>query len=110
MACVGNSSSGIKETPIFGCPTVNIGSRQKGRLRGQNVIDTEYDAQEITAAINRCFYDEDFREKCRNTNNPYYLGNAGKKIASVLANLTLESSLIRKLMTLKGETRDGWYR
>jgi UDP-hydrolysing UDP-N-acetyl-D-glucosamine 2-epimerase len=110
VACVGNSSSGIKETPIFGCPTVNIGSRQKGRLRGQNVIDTEYDAQEITAAINRCFYDEDFREKCRNTNNPYYLGNAGKKIASVLANLTLESSLIRKLMTLKGETRDGWYR
>ena len=39
VACVGNSSSGIKETPAFGCPTVNIGSRQEGRLRGDNVLD-----------------------------------------------------------------------
>ena len=37
IACLGNSSSGIKETPAFGCPTVNIGSRQDGRLRGENV-------------------------------------------------------------------------
>jgi UDP-hydrolysing UDP-N-acetyl-D-glucosamine 2-epimerase len=110
VACVGNSSSGIKETPVFGCPTVNVGSRQKGRLRGENVIDTEYDAQEIVAAVNRCLNDEDFREKCRNTNNPYYLGDAGEKVASVLAKLTLEPSLIRKLMTIKGEARNGWYR
>ena len=43
IACVGNSSSGIKETPAFGCPTVNIGSRQLNRLRGENVIDVRYD-------------------------------------------------------------------
>jgi UDP-hydrolysing UDP-N-acetyl-D-glucosamine 2-epimerase len=110
VVCVGNSSSGIKETPIFGCPTVNIGSRQKGRLRGENVLDVEYDADEIITAVNRCFYDEGFREKCRNTNNPYYLGNAGEKVASVLAELTLEPSLIKKLMTVKGETQNGWYR
>ena len=39
VACVGNSSSGIKETPAFGCPSVNIGSRQLGRLRAGNVLD-----------------------------------------------------------------------
>lgn len=43
----GNSSSGIKETAIFGCPVVNIGSRQAGRLRADNVIDTQYDQDQI---------------------------------------------------------------
>jgi UDP-hydrolysing UDP-N-acetyl-D-glucosamine 2-epimerase len=109
VACVGNSSSGIKETPVFGCPTVNIGSRQEGRLRGDNVIDAGYDAEEIVVAVNRCFDDKGFRKKCRNTYNPYYLGDAGKKVTSVLANVNLDQKLIRKLMTLKGEARDGWY-
>jgi UDP-hydrolysing UDP-N-acetyl-D-glucosamine 2-epimerase len=43
-AFVGNSSAGIKETPVFGCPAVNIGSRQQGRLRGDNVLDVPYDS------------------------------------------------------------------
>lgn len=110
VACVGNSSSGIKETPAFGCPTVNIGSRQDGRLRGGNVIDAEYDQLQIAAAVNRCLHDEAFRTACRNTDNPYYLGDAGKKIASVLAEVPLNQALLRKSMTLKGEVRDGWYR
>ena len=46
IVCVGNSSSGLKETPAFNCPTVNIGSRQEGRLRGDNVIDASYDSEE----------------------------------------------------------------
>ncbi len=110
LACVGNSSSGIKETPAFGCPTVNIGSRQEGRLRAENVMDTNYDEREIVAAVNRCLKDKDFRKTCRTTPNPYYLGGAGKKIASVLASVPLNQKLLRKGMTLKGETREGWYR
>lgn len=110
VACVGNSSSGIKETPAFGCPAVNIGSRQDGRLRGENVIDTGYDEQEIVAAVSRCLQDEAFRETCRTADNPYYLGNAGKKIATVLCSVPLNQALLRKSMTLKGEARDGWYR
>jgi UDP-N-acetylglucosamine 2-epimerase (non-hydrolysing)/GDP/UDP-N,N'-diacetylbacillosamine 2-epimerase (hydrolysing) len=110
MACVGNSSSGIKETPAFGCPTVNIGSRQDGRLRGDNVIDTGYDTAEIVAAVERCLRDDAFRSTCRSTRNPYYLGDAGKKVAAVLASVPVDQKLLRKSMTLKGETRDGWYR
>jgi UDP-hydrolysing UDP-N-acetyl-D-glucosamine 2-epimerase len=110
VACVGNSSSGIKETPAFGCPTVNIGSRQEGRLRGNNVLDTGYSCKEIVSAVERCFDNKDFREKCRKTNNPYYLGDAGKKIASVLSSVPLDQKLLRKLMTLKGDVREGWYR
>lgn len=110
VACIGNSSSGIKETPAFGCPTVNIGSRQDGRLRGENVIDADYDVGTITAAIRRCLFDEPFRELCRRAENPYYLGDAGPKIAAVLADVPLDDRLIRKQMTLRGETRDGWFR
>lgn len=110
VACVGNSSSGIKETPAFGCPTVNIGSRQEGRLRGGNVIDAGYDRIQIVDSVLRCLHDEAFRTVCRNVENPYYLGDAGKKIASVLAEVPLNQALIRKAMTLKGEPHDGWFR
>jgi UDP-hydrolysing UDP-N-acetyl-D-glucosamine 2-epimerase len=110
VACVGNSSSGIKETPAFGCPTVNIGSRQDGRLRGENVIDVDYDAKAIAGAVERCFRDEAFRALCREAHNPYYLGGAGVKIANVLAQVPLDSALLRKRMTLRGETQNGWYR
>jgi UDP-N-acetylglucosamine 2-epimerase (non-hydrolysing)/GDP/UDP-N,N'-diacetylbacillosamine 2-epimerase (hydrolysing) len=110
MACVGNSSSGLKETPAFHCPTVNIGSRQEGRLRGDNVLDAAYSTDAIAAAVQRCLFDEDFRVNCRQAANPYWLGDAGPKIANVLATVELGQSLIRKRMTLKGEAKDGWFR
>jgi UDP-hydrolysing UDP-N-acetyl-D-glucosamine 2-epimerase len=110
VACIGNSSSGLKETPAFCCPTVNIGSRQEGRLRGENVLDVGYNADNISAAIWRCFYDEGFRALCRQAKNPYWLGNAGPKIAEVLATVPLDQRIIRKRMTLNGEMLNGWYR
>jgi UDP-hydrolysing UDP-N-acetyl-D-glucosamine 2-epimerase len=110
VACLGNSSSGIKETPAFGCPTVNIGSRQLGRMRGENVLDVAYDAQAIQAAVMRCFTDEAFRARCRTAPNPYGVGDAGRKTAEVLATVPLDARLLRKGMTLRGEARDGWYR
>lgn len=110
VACVGNSSSGLKETPAFGCPTVNIGSRQDGRLRGENVVDAEYDADDIYSAIEKCLFDKEFRLLCKDVKNPYWLGDAGPKIAEVLATVPLDTKMIRKRMTLVGETKDGWYR
>jgi UDP-N-acetylglucosamine 2-epimerase (non-hydrolysing)/GDP/UDP-N,N'-diacetylbacillosamine 2-epimerase (hydrolysing) len=110
VACAGNSSSGIKETPAFGCPTINIGSRQRGRLRADNVIDVGYDAGEIYAAARRCFEEEAFRRSCRDCDNPYGIGDAGKKIAEVLSKVPLDANLIQKRMTLRGETEDGWFR
>lgn len=109
IACVGNSSSGLKETPAFGCPTVNIGSRQEGRLRGENVVDAQYDATAIYNAVRRCLFDEEFRDLCRHAKNPYWLGDAGPKIAQVLATVELGQKLIRKRMTLKGTAKDGWF-
>ena len=110
VACVGNSSSGLKETPAFACPTVNIGSRQAGRLRGKNVLDSEYDSEAIIETTRRCLFDDQFRALCRKSDNPYYLGGAGPKVAKILSEISLDQALIRKRMTLKGEIREGWYR
>ncbi|MCZ8312825.1 MAG: UDP-N-acetylglucosamine 2-epimerase [Magnetospirillum sp.] len=110
VACVGNSSSGIKETPAFGCPTVNIGSRQLGRLRAENVLDAGYDADAVATATRNCLFDDAFRSLCRSVANPYGLGDAGVKIAKVLAEVALDEKLLRKRMTLAGEVQDGWFR
>ena len=111
VACVGNSSSGIKETPVFGCPTVNIGTRQQGRLRGNNVIDATYDTEEIYSAISKCLWDEDFRSICSNTINPYGGGNSGKLIAESLATVNLDPKhILRKGMNLEGKSENGWFR
>lgn len=97
--CVGNSSSGIKETPVFGCPVVNIGDRQKGRLRADNVIDVDYNTDKIYKAIVRCINNDEFRMRCRQCNNPYGAGEVGKRIADILATIKIDLKLIQKKMT-----------
>lgn len=98
--CVGNSSSGIKETPALGCPTVDIGPRQKGRLRTDNVIEVGYDRHSIVEGVKKALWDEDFRYRCRHCENPYGLGDAGKKISEVLATVELGPRLIQKRCTI----------
>ena len=111
VACAGNSSSGAKETPAFGCPTINIGSRQDGRLRGTNVIDVNYDADAIYSAVHQCLYDETWRGECAATDNPYGQGNAGQVIADYLAEMNLDPKrVLRKKLTLRGDAEDGWFR
>ena len=98
-ACIGNSSSGIKETPAFKCPFLNIGNRQKGRLRSDNIIEVSYDSQEIFSAIKKSLFDEEFKEQVSNCLNPYGSGNAGKKISDILATVPLTKELIHKKMS-----------
>lgn len=98
-AFVGNSSAGIKETPVFGCPVVNVGPRQQGRLRADNVLDVPYEAAAIEAAVRRATYDEAFREQCRTCRNPYGAGDAGAQVAEVLATMPVDRRLIQKRMT-----------
>lgn len=98
--CVGNSSSGVKETPAFFCPSVDIGSRQMGRLRAENVLHTEYDTEEIYQSVKRCL-DAAFVAECRSIVNPYGMGDAGLKIANVLASADLDRvKVLRKKMTI----------
>lgn len=77
---LGNSSSGIIEVPAFGIPTVNIGDRQKGRLRCDSVIDCKDDSESIIKAINLALTD-DFRTICKKVVSPFGDGNAAPRIA-----------------------------
>jgi UDP-N-acetylglucosamine 2-epimerase (non-hydrolysing)/GDP/UDP-N,N'-diacetylbacillosamine 2-epimerase (hydrolysing) len=97
--CVGNSSSGIKETPGFGCPVVNVGSRQDGRLRADNVLDASYNRDEIIAAIQKALTDESFRNRSRECDNPYGRGDAGARIAEILVATEIGPRLLQKKMT-----------
>lgn len=93
-AVVGNSSSGIVEVPSFGLPTVNIGDRQKGRLRADSVIDCLPEKTEITQALQQAFSAE-FKAKARQTVNPYEQPDTVEKIFSVIKTYPLDS-IIKK--------------
>jgi UDP-N-acetylglucosamine 2-epimerase (non-hydrolysing)/GDP/UDP-N,N'-diacetylbacillosamine 2-epimerase (hydrolysing) len=94
----GNSSAGIKETRAFGCPCVNIGSRQRGRLRCANVIDVDYDSPAIAMAIGKALEDDGFRGLCRTCENVYGEGDSGARIAEILATVPLDHDLLQKRM------------
>jgi UDP-hydrolysing UDP-N-acetyl-D-glucosamine 2-epimerase len=92
---VGNSSSGIWETPSFHLPVVNIGDRQRGRLRAGNVIDVPPEVESIYAAIQRGLAPA-FRATLNNCPNPYGDGQAASRIVDVLRNIELHASLLQK--------------
>jgi UDP-hydrolysing UDP-N-acetyl-D-glucosamine 2-epimerase len=98
--CVGNSSSGLKEAVAFGCPAINIGQRQLGRLAPANVIHVAHDKAEICNAIDQALSNQDFREKCRSCANPYGNGNAGISISKILAEVSIAKLLSKKFCDL----------
>jgi UDP-hydrolysing UDP-N-acetyl-D-glucosamine 2-epimerase len=87
-AVVGNSSSGIIEAPAFGKPTVNIGSRQDGRLRANSIIDVGVTKQEIQTAIETAL-SPNWRERCAETVSSYRSSNTAQLIADTLKNAEL---------------------
>lgn len=83
-ALIGNSSVGIRESAFLGVPVVNIGSRQNMRDRGANVIDVEYERAAILKAIETCSINPKPTQ-----DHVYGGGDAGKKIADLLASVPL---------------------
>jgi len=82
---VGNSSSGLTEAPTFRIGTVNIGDRQKGRLKAKSIIDCEPTKESIQNAVDR-LYSKDFQKMLQSVANPYGEGNSTEKIMDVLKN------------------------
>lgn len=78
---LGNSSSGIIETPAFCVPTVNIGDRQKGRLQSESIINCGETTEEIVNAI-KIALSEEHKRKCLSVISPYGSGDAGERIAN----------------------------
>jgi GDP/UDP-N,N'-diacetylbacillosamine 2-epimerase (hydrolysing) len=91
---IGNSSSGLTEVPSFKKPTINIGDRQKGRMKAQSVIDCEPIESEIKETIIKAYSDE-FQSLLKNVKNPYGDGGASERIIEILK-ITDFSNLINK--------------
>ena len=90
ICIIGNSSVAIREASYLGVPAVNIGTRQNGRLRGNNVIDVDYDRKDIIQAIRKIIEGNQV-----SSSRIYGNGNAGKKVAEILAtvNLTIDKKI-----------------
>jgi GDP/UDP-N,N'-diacetylbacillosamine 2-epimerase (hydrolysing) len=97
---VGNSSSGLAEAPSFKIGTINIGDRQKGRMKAESVIDCRPNKNSILEAFKK-LYSKDFKNILNKTINPYGDGCASKKIIEVLKNVNLENILKKTFYDLK---------
>jgi len=96
---VGNSSSGLMEVPTFKIGTINIGDRQKGRLKAKSIIDCEPTKASIKQAIDT-LYSEDYQKDFSSVKNPYGEGNATEKIMEVLQETTLPKNLKKEFYDL----------
>ena len=96
---MGNSSSGIIESPSFHLPVINIGSRQQGRERSINIIDILPEKDKILAAINSALYNHRFLKKVQKCENRFGDGHASERIVDILKKIELNQSLIQKQIT-----------
>ena len=101
---IGNSSSGIIETPAFKVPTVNIGDRQKGRLQSKSIINCGAKSEEIIDAIRKAMSINHITV-CKGVVSPYGNGHAAEKIAKKIAEVILfgDINLKKKFFDLEGK-------
>lgn len=97
---VGNSSSGLTEAPSLATGTVNIGDRQKGRLKAQSVIDCAPQSHSILDAIGM-LYTVGFRQTLQSVINPYGVGGASQKIVKILRNQDLTDVLKKSFYNIE---------
>ena len=92
---IGNSSSGLLEAPSFKIGTINVGDRQRGRIKAKSVIDCLPNKKNITNAIKQ-IYSSEFQKNLKKVKNPYGDGYASQKIIKVLKTIPLQN-IIKKV-------------
>ena len=92
---VGNSSSGLAEAPTFKIGTINIGDRQKGRLKANSVIDCYPEKMSIIAAMEK-LYSKEFQAKLKTVKNPYGDGEASNRIIEIISNEKLPKEIKKR--------------
>lgn len=92
---IGNSSSGIVESSFFKLPSVNIGSRQSGKIFPKNVISVGYKNSDIKAGIQKAL-SKNFINKCKNIKNPYDYGFDEKKLVKAIKSIKISEKLLIK--------------
>ena len=99
-AMVGNSSSGLAEAPSFQIGTIDIGERQKGRIKAKSVIGCEPNKQSIKKAFEKLYSDE-FQKLLTTVKNPYGDGCASKKVVEVLKTVEFGNILKKTFFDIK---------
>ncbi len=98
-AVVGNSSSGLLEAPTFKIGTINIGDRQKGRIKAKSVVDCKPQKEDIQKALDK-LHSNAFQNLLKNVKNPYGDGGAAVKIKEVLKDISLDGILKKSFYDL----------
>jgi GDP/UDP-N,N'-diacetylbacillosamine 2-epimerase (hydrolysing) len=96
---LGNSSSGLIEAPSFKVATIDIGDRQKGRIKAKSVVSCNPDKTSISNAMQKVFSNE-FQIKLQKVNNPYGEGGASERIIYTLRDFDLSGILKKKFFDL----------
>ena len=90
--CIGNSSSGVLEAPSLKIATINLGTRQTGRIKSDSIIDSDYQYENILSAIKKS-KSRNFQKKLMLSNNPIYRKNTATNIKKIIS-----SNLNRKVL------------
>ena len=93
---IGNSSAGIREAPSFRTPVINIGTRQYGRLRSQNIIDCDYKINSIKNSIQTILYDKKYKNLLKKSKNLYEGKNTSKNISKKILIILKKGISIQK--------------
>ena len=101
-AVVGNSSSGLIEVPSFQKPTINIGDRQRGRVKAGSVVDCSPDKESIKRTIEGV-YETCFQENLKTVENPYGDGGASESIVKVIEQTDLTGILKKRFYDLPSD-------
>ena len=97
---VGNSSSGLLEAPSFGIGTINIGNRQKGRIKAKSVIDAAPTTESIQEAFTQ-LYAASFQKSLQNVTNPYGNGGASAAVKEIIKKIPLEGIIQKSFYDIK---------
>lgn len=92
---IGNSSSGIIEAPSFRVPTLNIGNRQKGRIRAESVVDCGYEEVQIKAGFDKIISSTHL-EKCKMVINPYYAEDSSRRVVEEIKRFMEQGAIVTK--------------
>ena len=99
---VGNSSSGLLEAPSFAKGTINIGDRQRGRLKAESVIDCDSEQGSIATALQK-LYSKEFQSMLETVKNPYGEGGASRRVVDSLLKVPLGDVLKKRFFDLSSK-------
>ena len=93
---VGNSSAAMIESSSFKTPVVNVGNRQTGRQRGENVLNVDYDRNQIYKAIYKSLNNKKYLAKLKRVKNPWGDGKTSERVVKILEKLEINPKLLNK--------------